>query len=259
MRPNLEFYMQFKNNGITKYLKKIFFTLRAFFCLWNFHSVPIIIINYNQLDGLRDLITFLTERKFKNIIVIDNKSDYPPLLEYYQQISNQIEICYCKSNEGHMVLWNRKDLYDKYCTDYFVMTDPDILPQKNIPYNFLRFLKVLLDHYKVTKVGLSLRIDDIDLSIFRNKNVILHETQFWENEIMPNIYLAPIDTTFALYAKTAITRENFYEGIRVAGKFTARHGGWYVDPKNLTSEQEYYLQTANISSTLKNELNEGSK
>jgi len=42
---------------------------------------------------------------------------------------------------------------------------------------------------------------------------------------------------------------NFLKAIRTNLPYTARHGGWYVDPSNLTEEQKYYIQTANNSSS----------
>ena len=55
-------------------------------------SVPIIIINYNRLKDLKELVSFLLERKHENIIIVDNKSSYPPLLEYYEQIKDRVKI-----------------------------------------------------------------------------------------------------------------------------------------------------------------------
>ena len=50
----------------------------------DYKSIPIIIISFNQLEYLKKLITFLKERHFKNIVIIDNMSIYKPLLDYYK-------------------------------------------------------------------------------------------------------------------------------------------------------------------------------
>lgn len=42
-------------------------------------SIPVIIINFNQLFYLKQLVDFLIRREFKNIIIIDNASTYQPL------------------------------------------------------------------------------------------------------------------------------------------------------------------------------------
>lgn len=35
----------------------------------------------------------------------------------------------------------------------------------------------------------------------------------------------------------------------MAGCFLAKHGGWYVDPNNLSNEEKYYIETATKSSS----------
>lgn len=66
-------------------------------------EIPVIIINFNQLHYLKQLVDFLLIRNFKNIIIIDNKSDYPPLLDYYREINNKVTIELMDNNYGHKV------------------------------------------------------------------------------------------------------------------------------------------------------------
>ena len=52
----------------------------------NFKSIPIIIISFNQLHYLRQLIAFLKKYEYSNIVIIDNNSTYKPLLDYFETI-----------------------------------------------------------------------------------------------------------------------------------------------------------------------------
>ena len=212
---------------------------------FDYKNVPIIIVNFNQLFYLRQMVDFLLKRGLRRIIIIDNCSTYPPLLTYYSEMKDRLTIHKLKNNEGHKVFWEKKRLFYKYAKGYYVLTDPDILLNANMPQNFLAIFKKLLDENKhINKVGTALRIDDIPDSYPRKQEAIEWEKKLnWAIEIDKDIYEAPIDTTFALYRPGYITG-SFFSGIRIAGDFTARHGGWYVDENNMTEEQLYYSKTA---------------
>lgn len=216
-------------------------------------SIPIIIISYNRVNDLKELVSFLLNRKHKNIIIIDNKSTYPPLLEYYKDIENKVTIEYMDKNYGHLVFWHKEDLVNKYASAYYVITDSDIIPNTDLPNNYMNVLINTLDKYrKITKVGFALCIDNIpDSFSFRDK-VIAWERKFWERKIEENLYEADIDTTFALYyPRYRYLYTSFYKAIRIANNFTAKHGGWYIDSKNLTDEDKFYYKNANDSNSWK--------
>lgn len=220
-------------------------------------SIPLIIINFNQLFYLEKLINFAIKTGFKNIVIIDNLSTYEPLLAYYKSIENkkQITIKRMQENHGHMVFFEQQELYNTYGKGFFILTDADILPNPQLPKIFLRtLLHLLLKYYdRVTKVGFALQIDDLPANYSAREKVIEWESQYWKNEVTRDIYITEIDTTFALYKpnfKASLKhRLDFYKGIRVAGDFTAKHGGWYMDYENLTEEQEFYVKCATKVST----------
>ena len=48
------------------------------------NSIPVIIINYNRCQTLMQMVEWLQNLNDKvSIIIVDNASTYPPLLEYY--------------------------------------------------------------------------------------------------------------------------------------------------------------------------------
>lgn len=54
------------------------------------HDIPIIINNYNRLTMLKKLIDSLTSRGYTNIVILDNQSTYPPLLEWYAKCQFEV-------------------------------------------------------------------------------------------------------------------------------------------------------------------------
>jgi len=216
----------------------------------NFKNVPIIIISFNQLSCLKNLVDFLLINEYKNIVIIDNNSTYKPLLQYFNAIENKVKVYRLKENYGYRVFWNQNELFAKYTKGYYVITDPDIIPVKECPDDFLHYFKQILDRNpQIDKVGFSLKIDNIPDSNPNKKKIISWEKKYWMNKEKNGNYVAEIDTTFALYrpGKPFVS----YKGIRSKYPYLAIHEGWYINPKKLTLEQKYYFKTANESASWK--------
>lgn len=218
-------------------------------------TIPILIISYNRLADLKELVDFLIERNHKNIVIVDNMSTYPPLLDYYEKMKDRVTVRIMDKNYGHLVFWQNEKLYNEFSKGYYIVTDSDIIPNNRLPHNYLNRLMSILDNHKeTTKVGFALRIDDIPDTFPLKKGAIDWEMAYWEKPIEENVYDAAIDTTFAIYPpQYKFYYPTFYDGIRVAGDFIAKHGGFYIDPNNLTDEQIYYFKTASDISTWKRE------
>ena len=216
-------------------------------------SIPIIIINYNRLADLEKLVDFLLKRKHTNIVIVDNQSTYPPLLAYYEQIKDRVTIEHMTENYGHLVFWKNEELQERYAKGYYVVTDSDIIPNESLPLDYVSQMKQILDTKKHwSKVGFALRLDDIPDHFKMKEKVLDWERKFWADEVAPNLYQGNVDTTFALYPpRFRYDVGNFLHGGRIAGNFTARHGGWYIDNENMTDEELYYFQTANASNSWK--------
>ena len=221
----------------------------------NPQSIPIIIINFNQLFYLKKIVHFLLKRNMENIIIIDNLSTYPPLLEYYKTLEG-VTVEYMDKNYGHMVFFENIGLQEKYGKGFYVVTDADIDPNPKLSKDFMRvLLDVITKEFQdVNKVGFALDIDSIPDYYLHKDKVLRWEKKFWENQYpkIPSAYYAKIDTTFAIYKPLYPKFYNhidFLKGIRLAGDFTAIHGGWYVDERSPTVEQVYYKNTASSASS----------
>ena len=224
----------------------------------NTAKIPIIIINFNQLFYLKKLVNFLADRNFENIIIIDNKSTYPPLLEYYKKLPANVIVEFMPENYGHMVFFKREELQKKYGQGFYVLTDADIVPNNNLPEDFL---KQMMLHLKknwelITKVGFALKITDIPESNKVKDKIVNWEERFWKREIVNQVFEANIDTTFALYKpgyRPSGPHLSFLRAHRFGGEFLAIHGGWYINQENLNAEQKYYLEHSNSSASWKSD------
>ena len=199
-------------------------------------KIPIVIICWNSLSFIKKLVDQL--KHYPNpIILLDNKSSYEPIFEYYKEVKEElkdkIEIRLLKKNYGSNVYLELKDTLPKV----FMLTDPDLEMNEKLPQNFAEILYKLSNKYKVYKVGLALELKDhTDFVRCAQKGNPLYEYQlkYWKDKI-PNtkyeLYRAPVDTTFSLInSKYKVEGINpIMPAIRIAGDFTARHLPWYKD------------------------------
>lgn len=214
---------------------------------FDFKNVPVIINNYNRVSFLAKQIASLESKGYRNIYIIDNNSTYPPLLEYYEK--TPYTVFRLKENVGHLSFW-KTGIYKRFRHQWFVYTDSDIVIDSECPDDFIRHFYELAQKYRAVKVGPALRIDDLPEHYTDRELVYNFESKYWENEIEPDVYVADIDTTFALY------RPNLRGGsgrvgkrLRVGGPYGAHHMTWYNDMARPTEEDEYYANSCNNSAS----------
>lgn len=197
--------------------------------------MKVLIINYNRIT----LPIQLSHWCFNNNldpVIIDNNSDYIPLLEYYSQRC-PFQVIRMDQNYGAHVVWKQGLLKQLGITGKYIVTDPD-LDLSNIPADFLSVLEEGLRRYpQFDKCGFSLEIQGI-----KNQGTIDWETPFWQHPLDSMYFNAAVDTTFALY-KTPLFS---YKGIRTNRPYVATHIPWNYDHiKDLPEDERYYYQTQN--------------
>lgn len=214
-------------------------------------SIPVIINNYNRLEWLLLQLRWLEKVGLKKIYIIDNASTYTSLLEFYKKTN--YTVYKLDKNIGHEALW-KTILFQRFRRNYYVYTDPDIIPIEECPANILQHFMFLLNKYpSMDKVGFGLKTDDLPDSYPLKEKVINWEKQFWQNEIEKNVYETIIDTTFALYRPGTMGGANL-KALRTGYPFLARHMSWYVNPTCFNKEEEFYNNSANVSSSWTMEL-----
>lgn len=207
-----------------------------------FIHIPVIINNFNRLDCLRILIQRLEKAGLKNIIILDNASSYPPLLEYYTHCPYRV--IRLKQNEGFLALW-KTDIWDKEFKDkYYILTDPDVVPEEDCPDDFVQHFYQLLQRFpELDKAGFSLRIDNIPAHYDLKDKVLEVERPFWQKLRKGAYYEASIDTTFALY-RPGIKGGFWMNAGRSIPPYSALHLPWYQDSSRPTEEDIYYRNNA---------------
>lgn len=195
------------------------------------------IINYNRLTLPAALADYLADCPDITPVIVDNHSDYPPLLEYYEHTPHKVERM--KMNYGCPVVWE-SNLLDKYnLSGHFVVTDAD-LDISAVPKDWLHVLETGLDKYKFAcKAGFSLRISDLpDTNIGRKARS--YERGHWNTPLPGGFYRANIDTTFCLCR----TRLHDFPAVRSAPPYEARHVPWYYDSiDNIPEDELYYIKS----------------
>lgn len=217
-----------------------------------------IIPTFIQKTYLKNTINQLSKFKINNFLIIDSYSNDEDMYNYLKSIeSDKVKVIYLKENLGPRYFYTNKELYNSLPQN-FIVTDPDLKYNESLPKTFVLDLLKLTEEYKVGKAGLAL---DISQSQKITEECRLWEKKYWSNKIgytkyNDPIYKADIDTTFAVYNKEFIKNTtfpgDFFKSIRVAGKFTAKHLGWYIQ-KNIPEEElKRYKENQKWSSTESN-------
>jgi hypothetical protein len=237
-------------------------------------DIPIVIIcynNYRYVENTLSQILRINKEYYNNIIILNNASTCEDTIGYLKKLgsssSDGTSSVAIINNIGNFGPWiaadNNNHIYD-ILPDKFVLTDPDLKLNENIPSNFIDILATLSDKYKTTKIGLALDITDCDqfyptAEYMANLSIYDWEKRFWKNKIDDpdyELYQADIDTTFCL-----INKRNLYASgsasasstagiqIRVAGDFTAKHIPWYIDNEiyNMYDNYTACINTTHIS------------
>jgi glycosyltransferase involved in cell wall biosynthesis len=206
-------------------------------------NCKVVINNRNRLTTTKNMVDKLLELNTdEEIIIIDNGSTYPPLLEWYNNINNPNVAVHFEKNEGHLALWATQ--LDKQLGEYFVYTDSDIILPDEFPKGWKLIMYHLIKWYgSYDKIALALHIDDLP-DYYRYKNQVKrNEARWWlekyDSEMFDYLYKADTDTTFAMMRNFG---DNCYKSLRISKpNMMARHHGWYLDLDNLDEEEKYYL------------------
>lgn len=215
--------------------------------------IPIVILNKDRLGPLISLVEALRCRDYTNILIIDNKSSYAPLLNWYkeEECNGNIQIFH---NTIGATLFDNGTFYrlacelnvEPFCSiiqNHYVFTDSDVVPHKDVPYDFIEQMISVCDEYAVDKVGLGLRLEDLPISEYTDP-IRATEAQYWTNRLFNDtyeLYQSVVDTTFAVYAPLAQPKW-LGNCIRMGGQFTAHHMPWYYDVNQLPEDEAHYLR-----------------
>lgn len=211
----------------------------------NSFEVPIIINNRNRLTFLKKMVDWLQQAGYKNIVILDNDSSYPPLLKYYE--STTAKVIFLKKNVGYMALW-QIDFFKTIKKHYYVYTDSDLIPTTNCPNDLVYRLYKVLHKHNIEKCGPALRIDNLPDYYIHKQKVLDIENKYWKKRVEEDVFEAPIDTTFALYKPFAKGNAEQCTAFRVAGNLIFEHLPWYENSAELNEEASFYKENVSSSS-----------
>lgn len=203
-------------------------------------------------DRLEPLLQLLPWIEGNEIYLVDNDSKYKPLLKFYEENSDKYNVINTGKNFAHRSPWIL-NLVPK--DERYVVTDPDVVPDKDCPKDFLKVMSDILDAAPdVQKVGFGLRIDDLPDHYAHKESIIKHERGFWgcRRDILGyEGHEVPIDTTFAMYreginiGRYGSPATDVWPAIRLGMPYVAQHLAWYVDSSKPTKEDVFYKARAN--------------
>ena len=216
-------------------------------------DIPIIIICYNNylyVKNTLEQILKINKEYYKNIQILNNKSTCLNTIIFLNNID--VRVINNFDNYGPWISPHNNNHIYECLPNKFILTDPDLKFNENIPSNFIEILSNLSDKYEANKIGFSLNISDSekfykDNKYFDSLSIYDWEKQFWKNKIDDDdyeLYDANIDTTFCLINKDNISKNT---NIRIAGDFTARHLPWYMENDIHNTYENYIL---NINTTI---------
>ncbi len=207
-------------------------------------QIPVVINNFNRLSTLVSLIESLEERGITNIVILDNDSTYPPLLEWYA--TSPYEVVHLGANLGFKAIWRHPEVRRRFCRGWYVYTDSDVMLSPECPGDVMEQLLEAAVRIKpfAVKVGLSIIVDDLP-DCYANKNKVLEaEHENWTHPVAGGkLFRAPSDTTFALYRPyTSLNRSRAAISYRTAPPYSIMHLPWYSDSAHPTAEERYYTE-----------------
>jgi hypothetical protein len=212
--------------------------------------IPVIINNRNLFTWVVEMVNKIkTYEGVGEIIIIDNGSDYPPLLEWYD--TNPCTI-HRAENIGHTAPW--QIIGDVITNNDYVITDAD-MGLLDTPSDTLLYLKDNMDSLGLDKIGLGLNWGIIKEDSLYYNHIQSYEKNRWNSAHTNNIYIdIAIDTTFALYKKGT---PYFVGGASTTYPYVARHYPWEFNQETYENNKEfkYYIKNANTSSSYKTYLN----
>ncbi len=196
----------------------------------------------DRVSYLRELVGWLERAGVQRIVIVDNASTYGPLRDYLERSPHQV--VRLKENLGQLAPWLSGTIERMTGEhEFFVETDPDVVPDPACPLDALEHLYDAVYTYpEYVKVGLGLRIDNLPEHYRHADAVRRWEARFWTEEFRPGLYVAPVDTTFALYRPR--TGTTMIPALRTGAPYLARHLPWYADTRHPTREDRYYLRHA---------------
>ena len=211
-------------------------------------KIPVIINNRNFLTWPKAMVERIKEYDgVGEIIIVDNDSTYPPLLEWYA--TNPCRIERLDTNVGMGAPWVSGVVKQLNGAPY-VLTDPDLGLEETTDDTLL-YLLDKLNTLQLDKVGLGLDWQIVEKKSPYYERLNLYEKSRWnKSSVKDGVHTeVQIDTTFALYN----VDHYFIGGGSTTFPYVARHYPWEFSIEEARNSEEfmYYMDSATSASSYK--------
>jgi len=235
--------------------------------------IPIFIVTCDRLEILKQSIQSYHDciKTPFEIIICDQGSTFEPMIEFLEKLESEgirINRWKMNSNYGEERNLRRDDTkisediwnyFETHPESNYVVTDADIFLD-NVNGDVLDVYAYFLGKFpRITAIGPMLRIDDIP-DYYPLKETLINgemgcHKRFHSLEVNTIQYkyraikyvFAAIHTTFAMHRKGTQWKGFSGHAIRILAPYSAKHLDWYIDPKNLSKDQEYYMKYASTN------------
>ena len=234
-------------------------------------DIPVVVVARNNPTMIRLLVQQLRDCFDARVIVLDDASDFPPMLEYLSSLASDERVSVVRAESaGGPHSWFRSPLHPALLAlpRFFAYTDADLRLGSDLPRNFLCVLAHLSQRLNVPKVGLALDLSDAERMWPQADFYGAHSVWGWENNFWgasvevpgwpgfgaQRVFRAAVDTTFAVYDKALLSCSNdeypsqpcftAKNAVRVAGSFSAKHRPWYPAALAVLPQEELYAMFA---------------
>jgi hypothetical protein len=207
---------------------------------------PVFIIARDRLTYLRRTVASLSHVRDTQLYIVDHGTTDPEAIDW-MRYDCPFSVFWRGDQRVHD-FWSWGGLVNLGWDRPYAVTDPDI-DFTDVPEDLIATCHLALTAFPhIVKAGPALRLDDVpDTDL--GKRVKNWEVQFWDREIAPRVYEAPIDTTFAVYRPVREQREFLLgPGARIAGVYQVRHMPWY-ETGPASDELRHYREHAREGSS----------
>jgi FkbM family methyltransferase len=217
-------------------------------------DIPVLVPCFNNPTYTARMHGQLRRIGMRRIVYIDDGSTLPEMVSLLEELSSEATVVAAGGTFGPRFAFLDPATY-ALLPRRFCITDPDLEFHPALPPDFLGELAVLIERHRIGKAGFALDLSDrhemddrryqIGDGLYRSWE---WERRFWAQPVDSTaggdrVYEAPIDTTFALYDKHHFDPAHQLRGLRVAGRYTARHLPWYRSRELPDEEARVYRQT----------------
>lgn len=214
-------------------------------------NIPVFIINRDLLEWPKAMVEHI-RRMGSTPVIVDTGTNYEPTLDWYNQ-DTDLMVYRCQNHVQHTPWFSGVVTQCMPESRYYAVSDPD-LDISNCPDDTIQHLINLLDRYDdIAKAGLSLEVHDYPDGSPVKSLAIGWETPFWQTKRDWQCYSAPIETTFAVYARMRpinIGGHGFLDAVRSDRPYTARHLPFYLTDDYFPQDVWHYLKRASKVSTM---------